>query len=125
MKIAIASNDGEIVGQHFGRAKQFIVVTVTDDAVAAIEVRPGPGTSGGCSDGAHRDGDCFDTAAGISDCAAIVVGGMGMGAFEKFREAGIEPVLTDAGRVDEAALRYARGDLPSLPDRLHRVGHLG
>ena len=41
---------------------------------------------------------------------------------EEFQAAGIEPVLTDVHRADEAAARYARGDLPHVPDRVHIGG---
>jgi predicted Fe-Mo cluster-binding NifX family protein len=44
---------------------------------------------------------------------------MGEGAYGNLKRLGIEPVLTDARRVDEAALRYALGDLPSLDERIH------
>ena len=123
MKVAVASNNGETVGQHFGRVRHFVVLTVEGDAVAAREVRDNVNRRHGTSESAdQRHGDCFDAVSVISDCDALVVGGMGSGAHTRFRAAGIDTVLTDEHRVDEAALRLARGDLPHLEERLHAGG---
>ena len=122
MKIAVASNNGERVGQHFGRARLMVVLTVEDGEITDRDLRERRNPHHGPDREARSHGDCFDVADTISDCQALIVGGMGMGAFTKFQSAGIEAVLTDARSVDEAATRYERGDLPHLPDRLHGGG---
>ena len=123
MKIAVASNNGERVGQHFGRVRHFVVLTVEDGAVSAREVRDNVNRRHGTAAAAeHGHGDCFDAVSVISDCDALVVGGMGFGARAKFQAAGIRAVLTDERSVEEAALRLSRGELPHLEDRLHAGG---
>lgn len=120
MKIAAVSEDGRTVAQHFGRAPCYVVVAVEEGLVMHRETRskashrdfaggtdPGPGAK-------HRV--MTDV---IGDCAALLAGGMGSGAFASLRAAGIEPVLTDEIDIETAALRYARGELPNLADRLH------
>lgn len=120
MKIAAVSEDLSTVAQHFGRAPYYVVVTVEDGVVVGRETRakashrdfaggadPGPGTK-------HQAMSQV-----IADCAALLAGGMGSGAFAALRAAGIEPVLTDEIDIDAAAVGYARGDLPSLGDRVH------
>nr|WP_135481193.1 NifB/NifX family molybdenum-iron cluster-binding protein [Candidatus Chloroploca mongolica] len=39
VKIAAVTNDGRTISAHFGRARQYLVVTVEDGAVVAREVR--------------------------------------------------------------------------------------
>ena len=39
MQIAVASNNGETVGQHFGRVRSFVVFTIEGDAVVGRELR--------------------------------------------------------------------------------------
>ena len=126
MKIAVATNDGERVGQHFGRVRHFAVLTVEDGGITGREMRDNVNRRHGTvTIGEHRHGDCFDAVSVIDDCDAMVVGGMGHGAAARFRDAGIEAIVTDERSVDAAALRLSRGDLPHLEDRLHagRGGH--
>ncbi len=122
MKIAVASSNGETVGQHFGRARSFVVLTIEDGTVTGREIRDSHNVHDAPESEGRGHGDCFEVAAAITDCRALIVGGMGMGAYEKFRRAGIEPVLTDERSVDEAGARYSRGELPHLPERLHVGG---
>lgn len=120
MKIAAVSEDGRLVAQHFGRAPYYVVVTVEEGVVVHRETR---------SKASHRDfAGGADPGPGakhqamaqvVGDCAALLAGGMGSGAFASLRAAGIDPVLTDEIDIDAAALRYARGELPNLADRLH------
>lgn len=123
MKIAVVSDNGESVGQHFGRARSFVVVTIEDGTIASSETRESNRIHGTPEGEGRQHGDCFDVASVIDDCDAVIVGGMGNGAYVKFQAAGIRPVLTDEMRVEAAAVRYAEGDLPDLPDRLHGGGH--
>ena len=125
MRIAVASNNGETVGQHFGRVRGFVVLTMEGEEIVDREERDNPKRRSSSDGEVHGHADCSEAAGAVPDCTVLIAGGMGMGAFERFRMAGIEPVLTDALSVDEAALRYARGDLPHLPDRVHTGGHHG
>jgi predicted Fe-Mo cluster-binding NifX family protein len=125
MKIAAVSEDQRTIAQHFGRAPYYVVVTVEGEAVLARETRPKAG---------HRDFVAADPgpdakhramAQSVADCTVLLAGGMGGGAFAALQAAGIEPVLTDERDIETAALRYARGQLPNLADRVHehRGGH--
>jgi predicted Fe-Mo cluster-binding NifX family protein len=55
----------------------------------------------------------------ISDCQVLLARGMGWGAYEALREMGLDAVVTDVVDIEEAALRYAQGNLPNLRERLH------
>ncbi|MBM3694788.1 MAG: dinitrogenase iron-molybdenum cofactor biosynthesis protein [Actinobacteria bacterium] len=120
MKIAAVSEDGRTIAQHFGRAPYYVVVAVEGGEVVLRETRAKVGHrdfAGGIDPGPvakHRA-----MADAIGDCAALLAGGMGSGAFTSLQAAGIEPVLTDEADIETAALRYAAGDLPNLADRLH------
>jgi predicted Fe-Mo cluster-binding NifX family protein len=123
MKVAVATNNYATVSQHYGTARYFLIVTVEDGEIVARDVRRRPGSltaaklgRGGWESGGGRG---HRSAAVVADCDALIAGGMGRGAYENLKRVGVEPVLTDARRVDEAVLRYCRGDLPNLEDRLH------
>ena len=55
----------------------------------------------------------------IADCQVLLAGGMGWGAYESLESRGVEVVVTDVQSIYEAALKYLRGKLPNLMERLH------
>ena len=128
MDIAVITEDGRTVSQHFGRAPWYLVATVEDGAIVATETRPKAGhrdVEAGAAAGAPPEDRHQRMAGAISDCTTLIAGGMGPGAFEGLRARGITPVLTDETDAVQACLRYFRGDLPHLADRLHQGGHHG
>lgn len=133
MKIAAVSDDGVTISQHFGRAPFYVVVTVEEGRVVGREVREKMGHAQFA--GAHHHGHGpdprghgFDPAAqsrharmiaAIADCDVLLARGMGAGAYESLRQAGIRPVLTDVARIDDAVRAYLEGRLEDHPERLH------
>lgn len=141
MKVAIVTDDGKTISAHFGRAQHYSVITVEDGRVVAQELRAKPAHQGhhgehghgaGSGGGSGPAGITFqempaapvaDThtsmLAPIQDCQMAVARGMGQGMFARLREAGIEPVLTDAREIDEAVRLHLSGELVHRPERLH------
>ena len=125
MKIAVVSEDGATIAQHFGRAPYYVVLTVEDGRVVGSETRPKVGHLHFAGGGRPDPGPAAKhqaMGAAIADCEALLAGGMGSGAFSALQALGIEPVLTDETDIAVAAVRYAAGELPNLAGRLHR-GH--
>jgi predicted Fe-Mo cluster-binding NifX family protein len=132
LKIAVISDDEVSISQHFGRAPYYVVLTVEEGKIVASETRPkaghhsfaaqghpnlAPGERHGYDAGSqakHRS--MADT---ITDCEALIAGGMGWGAYESLKGYGIRPIITDVGDIREAVRRYLDGNLPDLMDRLH------
>ncbi len=131
MKIAVVSNDGETISQHFGSARFYVVITVEDGRVTGREVREKVGHAHFAGEHHHRHGAAphgFEPAAQsrharmiqtIADCDVLLAGGMGVGAYESLRQAGIRPILTDIVRIDDAVQAYLEGRLEDHPERLH------
>ena len=131
MKIVIATDDGRTVSRHFGRASYYSVLTVEDGAVVGREMRPkfsphgsgievheereaGPHGVGPASDARHDQ-----MAVAITDCSAVICGGMGQGAYDRLAANSIRPVVTDLQDVDEAAIECAAGRIVDHAERLH------
>jgi predicted Fe-Mo cluster-binding NifX family protein len=55
----------------------------------------------------------------ISDCQALLAGGMGWGAYDALKGMGIDAVITDVSDIKGAASLYAEGNLPNLREKLH------
>jgi len=135
MKIAAVSDDGTTISQHFGRAPFYVVVAVEDGRIVSREKRDKLGHAqfaGEPHAEEHRENDPrghgFDTAAqnrharmaaAIADCEVLLARGMGAGAYESMRQAGIRPVVTDLATIDEAVQAVIAGQIVDHTEQLH------
>ena len=131
MKIAAVTEDGTTISQHFGRAPYYMVVTVEDGRIVSKEQRD---KAGHHTFAAHEEhlapGERHGYDAGsqakharmaqtITDCQVLLAGGMGWGAYDSLKNAGITVVATDVVNIEEAVKLYLQGKLPNLMERLH------
>jgi predicted Fe-Mo cluster-binding NifX family protein len=133
MKIAVITDNGKTISQHFGRASHYLVVTIEDGKIISREMRDKMGHAhfqgehhedhheagekhgyGGAAD--NRHGHMAET---ITDCEAVLCRGMGMGAYENMKARNISPVVTDIADIDEAVLAYANGQIVDHIEKLH------
>jgi transcriptional regulator with XRE-family HTH domain/predicted Fe-Mo cluster-binding NifX family protein len=134
MKIALITSDGKTINQHFGRAPYYLVVTIEDGKVTQREMREKMGHqhfSGQHTEEAHdhgtaghgMDADSHRKHAGmaeaISDCTALICGGMGMGAYQSMQRFNIKPVVTDLRDIEEAITAFIDGKLIDHTELLH------
>jgi predicted Fe-Mo cluster-binding NifX family protein len=130
MKIAVVSDDGTTISQHFGRAMFYVVSTVEGGKVVSKEKRPKAGHHTFAAQEQHPAGQPhgFDAASQakhrsmadtIADCQVLLAGGMGRGAYESLKSFNIKPVITDVGDIDQAVQLYVDGKLPNLMERIH------
>jgi predicted Fe-Mo cluster-binding NifX family protein len=132
MKIAAITDDGKTISQHFGRAPYYLVATVENGQIVNRELREKfghshfanephaadvPGQPHGMDSGSHDKHMLMAQA--ILDCKALLCRGMGMGAYESMKVAGIQPVVTDIVTIDEAVLAYINGKIVDHVERLH------
>jgi hypothetical protein len=57
--------------------------------------------------------------ASIGDCAVLIAGGMGRGAYDHASALGIRPIVTSLRDVDAAAVECAAGRIVDEAERLH------
>ena len=145
MKIAVVTDDGTTVAQHFGRARYYRVYEIENGTVVDDELRDRTATlhhGGRDHDEQHghhthhggRDHDeqrehhghgngAADRHAGmieqITDVRILIAGGMGYGARQALADAGIEVVATDERQTDGAVGAWLAGSLQHRADRLH------
>ncbi|MHA1149725.1 MAG: NifB/NifX family molybdenum-iron cluster-binding protein [Promethearchaeota archaeon] len=100
MKIAISSEAGNVCA-HFGRAPEFVFVTLEDNKVVKKEVLPNPGhTVGSIPQFINEKGAKY-----------IITGGMGHRAVEFFNQYGIEPIVGVTGKVNDVIRKIIDGTL--------------
>jgi predicted Fe-Mo cluster-binding NifX family protein len=132
MRIAVVTDDGKTISRHFGRATHFLVALVEDGRIVAREMREkvGHGTFANEPHGAEHHGSRHgigphaqarhdQMVESIADCEALICGGMGYGAYERVRQRGIRPIISDIIDVDQAILECAEGRIVDHTDRLH------
>ncbi len=105
MKIAVTYENGEIF-QHFGHTEQFKFYTVEDGKIVAEQVVSTNGNGHGALAGFLRDAD-VDT---------LICGGIGGGAQEALRSAGIKLYGGVSGKADEAVAALLGGTLGFDPN---------
>jgi len=132
MKIAVITDDGTTISQHFGRAPYYLVATVENKQIVKRELRnklghaqfanqphpeEQPGQPHGMDPISHDRH--LQMAEAIADCEALLCRGMGMGAYESMKSRGIRPVVTDIAIIDDAVMAYVNGDIVDQVERLH------
>jgi predicted Fe-Mo cluster-binding NifX family protein len=134
VKVAVITDDGETISQHFGRAPYYAVFTVEEGQIVAKELRDKmghrqfvhqeahgedteSGTRHGTGPAAHDRHTSM--AAAIADCEALLCRGMGWGAYQSMKQFNITPVVTDIPDMEEAVMAYVDGTIVDHVDRLH------
>jgi predicted Fe-Mo cluster-binding NifX family protein len=133
MKIAIITDDGKSISQHFGRAPYYQVVSIEDGKVTSKEMREKlghnhfssqphaeehhQGEEHGCGSGSHDKH--ISMAEAISDCKVLLCGGMGMGAYNSMIQLNIQPVVTNLQDIEEAVQAFIDGKLIDHTELLH------
>jgi tRNA-Thr(GGU) m(6)t(6)A37 methyltransferase TsaA len=135
MKIAVITNDGKTISQHFGRAPHYLVFTVEDGAITEKELRDKLGhrqfvnephdhdhdhdDPRGHGFGAHSEQKHARMIETIQDCEAIIVRGMGRGAYLAMEQANIHPFVSDIEDAEEAVQAYIDNTLEDHTEKLH------
>lgn len=100
MKIAISAASGEVYA-HFGRAPEFVFVTIDDNKVIEKKVLPNPG---------HTVGSIPQF---VNDQGANVMisGGMGHRAVNFFNQYGIDVIVGITGKINDVIKKILDGTL--------------
>ncbi len=105
MIIAVTYENGEVF-QHFGHTEQFKIYEVKDGAVAAEYIIGANGSGHGALAGMLA----------TINTDVLICGGIGGGAKDALRNAGIELFGGVSGNADEAVRQYLEGKLVYNPD---------
>jgi nitrogen fixation protein NifX len=97
-KVAVASSDGKVVNQHFGRATQFLIFDIEDESFKFSKLIK---TAPFCSNGEHDDAKLSLATESLVGCRAILVTQIGNGAMEALERKGIE-AFDIKGLIDDA-----------------------
>lgn len=137
MKVAVITDDGKTISQHFGRAAHYLVFTVEEGAITEKELRDKLGhrqfvnephehdhdhdhnDPRGHGFGAHSESKHARMIEAIQDCEAIIVRGMGRGAYMAMEQANIRPFVTEIEEAEAAVQAYIDETLEDHTEKLH------
>lgn len=124
MKIAIPSDEGTYLCQHFGRTLGFAIFEVANGQIIHQEYRPNDFT--GHALGQHQEhqhhGPEHDDHAqhshnrildALNDCEVVIAGGMGRRLVDDLTDAGKKIFITSQGETRKAAEMFIAGELKS------------
>jgi len=107
LKLAVASSDGKVINQHFGKASRFLIIETDGEKIKVLELRENNPACGSLEYGGHEDNALERSIALINDCYAVLCSRIGGGAAEELLRRGIEPVEAP-GFIEENVLAYAK-----------------
>ena len=124
MKIAVPTNDGSSISEHFGRSAGFLIFEIENARITSREMKENLGQCTGdhAGDaGAHSHAAILPALAG---CEVVICGGMGGRAAEALKTAGIrEVVMAGPGPAQAAVEAYLRGELRPSGQGFCRCSH--
>lgn len=132
MKIAVITDDGKTISQHFGRAPYYLVITIEEGKIISQELREkmshshfaAQHTETETASGTHGTDAASHSkhvsmAEVIADCTALICGGMGRGAYNSMRAVNVQPIVTDFRDIPAAIQAFIDGKLIDHTELLH------
>jgi predicted DNA-binding protein (UPF0251 family)/predicted Fe-Mo cluster-binding NifX family protein len=121
-RIALPTDDGTTLCQHFGRAHYYKVVEMTDGKVTATEMRDK--FAHVCGDAALDSGLPHEEvhkrlADAAHGCDTVIAGGMGKGAMDALMAAGLKVIQTDMADLDDIVAAFAAGTITNAVGQMH------
>jgi len=99
-KIAVASSDGKVVNQHFGKATQFLIFEVEGDYFKFMEILE---ANAFCNNGEHDENKLLSAVDALEGSRAVLVSQIGKGAVQALKTKGID--VFDVHNFIEDALK--------------------
>ncbi len=99
-KIAVASTDGKVVNEHFGRCRTYIVLDV-DDIGNTYRFESFRKIEPACRDGEHSEQSFGLVLRALSDCRAVLTSRIGSAAERYITSRGLQS-LEYGGLIDDA-----------------------
>ncbi len=104
-RAAVASDSGETVDVHYGRASRFHIYEIEElESIELTEVRT---LIPACMNGSHDQGRLRENAQRLSDCRCVIASRIGPGAMAALEENGIEAYELP-GNIEESIDRMVR-----------------
>jgi predicted Fe-Mo cluster-binding NifX family protein len=120
MRIAIPTNDGTSISEHFGRSAAFLIFETEEGKIKSHEMKTNgqqhSHAQGGCDHGSTESSQHSHQGilSALDGCAIVICAGMGQRAAEALKGGGVtQIVVTTVGSAEEAVGTFLAGKLTS------------
>ena len=129
MRIAVPTNDGTLISEHFGRSAGFLIFETENGKIKNRRLKSNVGKH------SHARGEHKDPSTGVHShdhagilttlegCETVICAGMGHGAAEALKGRGMQIVFAAPGPADETVAAYLGGKLSAKEAGFCRCGH--
>ncbi len=121
IRVAVPTDDGESISRHFGQARYFKILTVSEGRVVASELREKASHQHGQHGAPGSPDPGQQMVAAIKDCQAVISGGMGTPMLARLSAAGIEVYLTRQASIADAVQAFLAGTLENDRSLVHQA----
>ncbi len=117
MRIAVPTNDGVMISEHFGRSAAFLIFETENGQIKNHELKQNGAkhdhAQGACAQGGpdHQAHSHEGILAAVAGCEMVICAGMGQRAAQALKEHGIGIAVTSAGPAEAAVLAHLQGKL--------------
>ena len=129
MKIAIPTNDGTSISEHFGRSASFLIFDIENGHIKRRELKPNgakhshsPGTCDHRTTGSEPHSHAGILAA-LAGCDIVICGGMGQKAAEALRSCGTQILVAPPASAEYTVVAYLAGKLTPQTERFCGCQH--
>jgi predicted Fe-Mo cluster-binding NifX family protein len=112
-RIAISTSDGKTIHQHFGKTKEFHIVSIDETEYNFIETRT---VDPCCNNFSHHEESFDNVLKLLGDCEAVVVGKIGPGASDYLTSKGMR-IFETVGYVDDILNEFCRNLSCYFPEK--------
>ena len=95
MLIAVASNDGKVINQHFGHVERFLIYEIVDNKVRLVEERKVERYCRFDPESPMRSHTLKSTADALKGCRAVVCSMIGEAPKIELERLGVEPFVVE------------------------------
>ncbi len=129
MKIALPTNDGATISEHFGRSTSFLIFEIENGHIKGRELKANgakhshaPGTCDHHTTGSEPHSHAGILAA-LEGCDIVICGGMGQKAAEALRSCGTQILVAPPASAEDTVVAYLAGKLTPQMERFCRCQH--
>lgn len=129
MKIAVPTNDGASISEHFGRSAGFLIFEIENGQIKSRELKANG------MEHSHAQGACDHHSAEskphshagilatLDGCEVVICAGMGQRAAEALKGCGMRIVVTSVASAEAAVSAHLAGKLTSQTEGFCRCSH--
>ena len=130
MKIAVPTNDGLSIAEHFGRSAGFLLFETENGQITSRQMKENTAqhthAQSSCGNQAESAGahDHTTIVTALAGCDVVICAGMGRRAADALKQAGVrEVIVTRPGPVEEPVQAYLRGELTGTSESFCQCRH--